>query len=270
MQRSELRSGIAGLLVPLGLGVTAFCVLIGDWMGEYRFATAVWPLAALVSTLAVAHLFGQLPVARKAGLAVTVAAALVVSGTGWWHSAQVFRADPTTPICHVTKNTGRSVNAYADILGLRRGSVMAPDLGGTALTSRLGVIDLVGLADRRIARYWDDGDMAGLRNFTFTEARPTFIQAHGYWNAKTGLTADPRLAAGYDLIGPAPGPGWNQRPGATWVRKDAVSSPGALAAVRHYWATVVVPADAVQRATPLSSCGPLTVQAPDRSLVAAR
>ncbi|MGH4016203.1 MAG: hypothetical protein ACRDSL_20225 [Pseudonocardiaceae bacterium] len=265
MQPSQLRKGIAGLLIPLSLGVTAYSILVEDWMGEYRFATPVWPLAALVGTLVVAYLVPRLAITGKTGLAAALAAAVVVSSVNWWQSAQAFRHDPTTPLCHVTENTGRSFNAYADILGLQRGTVLAPDLGGTALTSRLGLIDLAGLADLRIARYWADDDMAGLRNYIFTEARPTFLQAHGFWNTKTGIISDPRLTADYELIGPRPGPSWEQRPGASWVRKDVLPAAEALIAVRDYWATVIVPAGAAQRAAPLSSCGPLTVDEPRRS-----
>jgi hypothetical protein len=266
VQPAPLRRGIAGLLVPLGLAVAAYSVLAEDWMGEYRFATPVWPLAALAGTLAVAHLVPRLTLGGTAGLATALAAAVGVSSVAWWHAAVEFRRDPTTPLCQVTENTGRSFNAYADLLGLPAGTLLAPDLGGTALTSRLGLIDLAGLADVRIARYWADDDMAGLRNYVFTEARPTFIQAHGFWNTQTGLIADPRLSTDYKLIGPPRGAGWERRPGASWVRTDAVPSPEALAAVRDYWAAVTVPAGAVQRAAPLSSCGLLTVAGPGRSL----
>ena len=54
----------------------------------------------------------------------------------------------------------RSVDA--DRLGIDDGSLLAVDGGGTALTSRLRFVDLSGLADARIARYWSDNDMAGL------------------------------------------------------------------------------------------------------------
>lgn len=47
------RRGLVALLVPLAIALAAYAVLRPDWMGVYRFATPVWALGALVSSLAV-------------------------------------------------------------------------------------------------------------------------------------------------------------------------------------------------------------------------
>jgi hypothetical protein len=83
---------------------------------------------------------------------------------------------PTVP----RRTSGYNFNGYADILGVREGTLLAVDGGGTSLTSRLRYIDLSGLADRRIARFWQTDDMSGLRDYIFDDIHPTFIKVfHG-------------------------------------------------------------------------------------------
>ena len=50
--RRTHRHRVSVLLVPLGLAVVSYIVLQPDWMTQYRFATPVWPLAALAVALA--------------------------------------------------------------------------------------------------------------------------------------------------------------------------------------------------------------------------
>jgi hypothetical protein len=61
---------------------------------------------------------------------------------------------------------------YANILGLHAGTLLVPDVGGSALVSTLRIVDLAGLADARIADYWATNDMTGLRDHVFNEIRP--------------------------------------------------------------------------------------------------
>ena len=73
---------------------------------------------------------------------------------------------------------GRSFNGYADILGVHDGSLLVADLGGSAMTSRLRLVDLAGLAERRIAGVCiRDNDRAALRDYVFEVVKPTFIQS---------------------------------------------------------------------------------------------
>jgi hypothetical protein len=149
----------------------------------------------------------------------------VVSGLVLAAGAQTFRAAPTAPLCLVAQNTGRAVNSYAGVLDVPDPVVTAPDIGGAALVSDLRVVDMVGLADRRIARFWAAGDMAGLRDHLLTAVRPTFVTLNPDWARPTGLLTDPRLAADYVEIATSPA-------GVTdWVRRDALG-PGDLEAIR--------------------------------------
>src|SRR5674476_283912 len=184
---SRLRRSLIVLLVPLGLSMAAFGVLEADWMRQYRFATAVWPLGALAGTLAAAHVLPRLAIRGRALVAALASAAAVVSGIGLADGARAFRANPTVPLCLVAQEAGYNINAYARIVGRPDATILAPDIGGVALTSTLKIIDLAGLTDARMARYWQDKDWTGLRDYVFDEARPTFITTHGYWSSATGL-----------------------------------------------------------------------------------
>jgi hypothetical protein len=241
------RRALVVVLVPLASAVLAFAVLAPDWMGELRFATPVWPLGALAGTVAAAaaapRLAGR---ARVVGTVLAVGAA-AVSGLMLVDAARAFRAAPTAPLCIVAQNTGRAINSYAEVVDVPDPVLTAPDIGGAALVSDLRVVDMVGLADRRIARFWAAGDPAGLRDHLFDGVRPTFLTLNPDWARHTGLRADPRLAADYVTIATSPA-------GVTdWVRRD-VLGPGDLAALRARAAEAAV-ADADIRRSPRASCG---------------
>ena len=251
VRRSPARAAFAVLLVPFVLAVAAFAILEPDWMPLFRFATPVWPLGAVAAVTAAAII---LPLLGRGVLAVALAVLTVagVASVGTWVPvARAFGAYPTVPMCVVAQNTGLSFDGYAAQLGLRTGTLVAPDIGGAALTSRLLIVDLAGLANRRIAHFWAANDMAGLRTYLFETVRPDFITSHGAWSRHTGLTADPRLAAGYVLVSPPSTTPANDE----WVRRDLVARPGQLDALRAYARDVAKPADDLARSRPKASCG---------------
>lgn len=247
---SPSRPGLLALCVPLGLALLAFAVLNADWMGQYRFSTPVWPLAALVATVAAGQVIGRLSWSGRSAVGVVLAAAALVSGVGLAGQARAFRAEPTTPLCLVAQNAGRNVAGYAAIVGVPSPTVLVPDIGGSSLAGNVRIVDLAGLADARIAGFWRRGDPAGLRDYVFGVVRPTFIKSHGGWSAMTGLTADFRLAADYSEIGSTVGT-------TDWVRTDVLTRPDLLDQLRGYFSRVAAPADAEARRAPRASCGPV-------------
>lgn len=228
--RSRTRTAVGALLVPLALALGAFTALPTDWMAQYRFATPVWPLGAAVLVLSVAALWPRTGRRARAVGAGAGVLALLVTATIWLDAATTFRRDPTAPLCFVATSVGERVNAYADILRVRDGTLLAVDGGGTALTSRLRFVDLSGLTDATIAELWQRGDARALRDHAFDTVRPTFFKIESGWTESewTGLLADPRLPRDYVVV-IAPGPGTG-----TWVRRDAVPNPAALSEVRRY------------------------------------
>jgi hypothetical protein len=232
---SPIRTAVTMVLVPLGLAMVSCALLQQDWMAQYRFATPVWPLAAITIALSVAHIAPRVS-ARGRILGTGLAALAVMSSLGaFWLSDKEFRVEPTVGVCNVAQNTGYNFNGYADILGVREGTLLAVDGGGTSLTSRLRYIDLSGLADRRIARFWQTDDMSGLRDYIFEDIQPTFIKLFHGWaqRDRLALMGDPRLARDYVLMFSG------QAGGGEWVRRNVVSDGGSLAAAqlwgRHTW-----------------------------------
>ena len=97
------------------------------------------------------------------------------------------------------------------------------------MTTRLRFIDLSGLGNKQIARFWADQDMDGLRLYRFDEVRPTFIRIWSGWDGigPSGIFADERFQRDYVLVwGPPDG-------GGNWVRRAAVTDPDALAALQQ-------------------------------------
>ncbi|XVS66724.1 hypothetical protein ACQPYE_11890 [Actinosynnema sp. CA-299493] len=246
---SRLGTGLVALLVPLGLSSVAFAVLAHDWMGELRFATPVWVLGALVAVFATARVLGRGTARRRAVLSVLLALALLPSAARFTTAAREFRAAPTVPMCLVVEMYGRGFNGLADVLGVERGSLLLPDIGGTALTSRLAVVDLVGLAEPRLADLWGARDVAGVRDHVFDRVKPTFIHSHEGWSQTTGIADDPRMAADYHVLSTGP-------VAQDWVRRDAVADGARLAELRDYVRTDLTPATRAGLAAPRSHCGP--------------
>lgn len=248
---SPLRTGLVPLLVTLSLAVVAYSVLKPDWMGEYRFATPVWAVGSLVAALAGGAAVRQAGVRGRNLLVVLLALVLALSGSQFATASQEFRAGPVVPMCTVAERYGRAFNAYADILGVENGSLLLPDVGGTALTSRLSVVDLAGLTHRRMAELWSEKRWAAIPDYLFGEVEPTFIHAHGSWGKVTRIVRDDRLAQDYHRIRSAP------NAGGDWVRKDAVPGPAKLAELRAYASDQVDRIKAETSAAPRAACGPV-------------
>jgi hypothetical protein len=221
---SRTRVVVVMMLIPLGLAVLSYAVLQTDWMTQHRFATPVWPLAAIIVTLSAAHVLRDST--RRARVVAATLAVFAVGLTiyGFALADRQFRIAPTAGLCPIAQNTGYHFNGYADILGVRDGTLLAVDGGGTSLTSRLRFVDLSGLGDRRMARFWGNDDMPGLRDYIFDELKPTFIKMFHAWyeRERLALESDPRLARDYVLM-------FSGTPGhGEWVRRDAVSDQDSL------------------------------------------
>ncbi|MDQ0378160.1 hypothetical protein [Amycolatopsis thermophila] len=246
------RDGLITLLVPLGLALAAYAVLEPDWMAQFRFATPVWALSALIGALAATEVFRNTRARGRVLLCGALVVTLVPSVASLERANEKFQSQPTLPMCFVADRFGRMFNQYADILGVREGSVLEPDLGGTSLTSRLHVVDLAGLVDDEIADHYHDQDMAALREHVFEEVKPTFIHFRMYWGPVTGVGSDPRLARDYVPIYTYPDAADY---GGDFVRRDAVTDPGLLAAAQDYANENVAATESKINAWGLRRCG---------------
>lgn len=240
--RRRLRWEHGALFAFLAVSAIPFLLLPYDWMGEYRFATPFhlffYPWAVSLAA-AIGQMLPIPPERRRLPVAVAVLLA-----TGWsliifLPRSILFAAAPTLPFTEVEEDFGRRYNRFADLLGVRNGSILLPDIGGTLWASRLRVYDLAGLIDRTIARTRDT-DHKAFYDYVFETAKPTFIHTHHYWTLMSGLDLDPRLQRDYlplnqrierwvvDMAGGLP-----LRSG-DYVRRDAVAGhEDAIPAIRQ-------------------------------------
>lgn len=247
------RRGLLALLIPLGLALLAYAVLEPDWMDQYRFATPIWVLGALVATLSAIEVFKRIGRRGRAWLSVGLVVAALPTAASFTAQAQDFRGQPNISTCYVADRFGRVFNAYADILGLRDASLLIPDLGGSALTSRLRLIDMAGLTHDRFAEFARDHDKQGQRDYVYGQARPTFIHLREPWSSGTGLASDPRLERDYHAIHFDI---YQGAPHGDWVRKDAVPDDATLARLRSYADVTTTGVERSGAAWPRRHCGP--------------
>jgi hypothetical protein len=181
-------------------------------MPEYRFATPFFPL--IVALLAkIAAKTAAVPGGpegegeagrseafswdrRRLGGAILTAALVASVLASTLPRTRRFAAKPTVPFATVEQRYGRDYNRFADLLEVRQGSILLPDVGGTLWRSRLTVYDLGGLCNRTIAKTLGKNDRA-FHDYLFGTLKPTFLHTHQYWTVKAKLDADPRFARDY-------------------------------------------------------------------------
>ncbi|RSM37230.1 hypothetical protein DMA12_37345 [Amycolatopsis balhimycina DSM 5908] len=251
--KAPWRRPLIALLVPLGLGVVAYGVMVADWMYQHRFASPIWPLAVIAGTLSAGELLRHRRALLRVGVVVVLMGAFVPSGIGFAASADKFADNPNITACLVADRFGRTFNTYADILGLPKASLLLPDLGGSSMTSRLELVDMAGLVNKPIADLVHDNDLRGLRNYVFDTVKPTFIHSWGPWAAGNGIALDPRLDRDYVLIYSSPIEGLRN---GDWVRRDVATDPAKLKAAQDYAAKTAPEVAANRFGGPLDDCGP--------------
>ena len=238
VQRRTLTLRVATLFLYTGIASAAYALMPNDWMGEFRFATAFFPLLywTLTELALTAGATLRLPAAamRAWGMAVAVFAvqAIVIFAA----RSITFAADPPVPLADTLRLGAHGFNRLAAALPVREPSLLTPDLGGVLLESRLRVIDLAGLCDATIARTHSiGGDVSALHRYIFEQVKPTFVHASGTFQRTSRLHEDPRFERDYVALheshdapiewtsfwrGRARTPPW----WADYVRRDALGS----------------------------------------------
>lgn len=258
---SRLRTGLIALLVPFGLAVIAFIVLEYDWMGQLRFATPVWTLGAFGGAVVVVEALAAARIRGRIVLACLLVVALVSSVNGLYAQGKDYRANTKTAMCIVAERDAQAINGFADILKLpdtaQAGLI---DLGGTSLGSRIRVLDLAGLGDRKIADFAPTADVAGMRDYVFTEAKPELITFIGSWKATFQFDKDPRFARDYATIfenGHTGNLTVDSRNQVTFhVRRDLVDD-AKLAELQAYARKTLPPVLELNKTAALRGCAPI-------------
>jgi hypothetical protein len=216
-------------LLFLILSAAIFLLLPGDWMPMFRFATpflvffyGFWVWVAADSLQAVAWRSLRITIGG-------IAAVAALTGTLYHYVPQTaeFRDQPTVPFETIAAVYGDRFNDYAARLGIRDGSILLPDLGGTLTRSNLRVWDLAGLCDRTLGRALGK-DQAAVHDYVFEVVKPTFIHVHDHWACMADLEADPRFRRDYLGLFEIEDP-WiaarfhRRRHSGDYVRRDAVN-----------------------------------------------
>jgi hypothetical protein len=198
---SHRRHRAAILTVAFGAGLLIYTYLLmsNDWMGEFRFATAVYPLMFLTAALAIHQFLGLIVSSSGARIVAGVVLAVVLISSVWivnHRRLSVFTSRPPTNYFHMARLYGDKFNAYADFLRLDSASFLVPDFGGTLMHSRLRLYDLAGLCDRTIPQTREKNQKAFF-DYVFDEIRPTFIHTHGFFTEVSKFDDDPRFFRDY-------------------------------------------------------------------------
>jgi hypothetical protein len=227
-----------GVVVVLVISILIYALLPLDGMGEFRFAAPFFPAYYLLIFL-ITEIVYESASSRMAIRAVLVSVAIVAAGSGigsFFARSTSFAAAPTVPFAMVADLFGVRFNQYAAELGVKDGSLLVPDLGGTLYYSDLRVYDLAGLTDKVIARTLGR-DQQAFYDYVFASIKPTFIHTHGAWAYRAALDADPRFRRDYVAIDEATDDWILTRLGqhissGDFVRKDAIHNYDALARIR--------------------------------------
>lgn len=213
------------------VAAVGYGLLPGDWMPEFRYATAAFQFAYLAfGVCLVGYAADRLWSARAmvAVLAVAILAAGVPSAVG---RTSIFVNHAPIPLQEVFETGDRFV-AFGHRAGVARPSIMHADVGGLLWAGQLRVYDLGMLCDRTIARYLGEGsgrhNASAFYDYVFEVARPTFIATRAYHSWIANLHGDPRFMRDYVAIREYPDAWIAERYGelrlsGDYVRRDAVS-----------------------------------------------
>lgn len=222
--RGQVKKGHLALLSFYGMAVFAFLLLPRDWMKEFRYATPVilffYPCLYLAGELWLTSI--KIPKLTRLAIGIlSVFLFFVSSAYIFYHRTLSFVSSPTVPFSNVVNDLGLPFNRAADKMGIKNGSLLIPDVGGTLYVSNLRIYDLGMLCDSTIARTMGK-DQVAFYNYLFEIAKPTFIHTHFPWDLLANLDADPRFRRDYVAIREAVDPQANVLSG-DYVRKDVLS-----------------------------------------------
>jgi hypothetical protein len=242
----KLQRCLLAVLVQLALATLAFVMLNPDWMNEFRFATPVWALASFAIGLGLVGFTAdgaRSPISRAVFCGALVVAAVITRPTMTARRA-LFARWPTVSLCQVADEY-RLYNLYGDLLDIKKGHLVLPDLGGSSLVSRYTLIDNAGLTDKVVAQKLKQRDAAGLQRYILEEVRPVFLHKHGIY--LPDIASDPRFAE-YEAI-------VDRR---DYVRRDALKNPpdlDRLTALRAKAPSMITAVQSVYEQDARRSCG---------------
>lgn len=177
----------------------AYLLLPYDWMGEYRFATPFFVFLCSYGVVLTNSFIRSVNVHYSFRMTLIILTILIFTGGSIYlfnRRSIRFAHKPTTSFAHVAEHFGHRFNQYATKLGIKQGSILLPDIGGTLYYTKLRVYDLGGLCNKTIAKTFNKNQHA-FYNYVFEIARPTFIHIHHQWTYSAALDKDERFRRDY-------------------------------------------------------------------------
>jgi len=276
------------VLIFLSCTVVIYLVLPKDWMREFRFATAFFPLfycylawlmAAFLESISINYRilvitiiltwlafvlwltpngsWGRFPlgwyliILSLGGVAVRIVTGpreiqtltyrflvvalvtlfLTQSATCYSYRSREFAETPPTNFFYIAR-IAHDLEEFACRTGIRDGSLLYSDLGGTLFYSRLRIYDLAGLCDRTIARTYAK-DWKATREFydyVFDTIKPSIILVGGFF-ALCRLDDDARFRRDYLAVHENVDEWVKTKTGSVvnaglYVRKDSIPNQG--------------------------------------------
>jgi hypothetical protein len=193
------RSAILAIAFSAVLTTYTYLLMTNDWMGEFRFASPVYPLVYLTAALAIHQVIGLVLQSSGARIVAGFILAVLLVSAVWMvnnRRLKTFSSHPPTNYFYMARLYGDKFNAYADYLGLESASFLVPDFGGTLMHSRLRLYDLAGLCDRTIPQTREKNQKAFF-DYVFDTIKPTFIHTHGFFTEVSKFDDDPRFFRDY-------------------------------------------------------------------------
>jgi hypothetical protein len=185
------------------LSFAGFLILPNDWMGEFRFATVAFPFTYLLCFRMARQAIATLPQIRsKRAFLIFLGSGLLIGSVPFFAERSLAYADHPAASLDTVARKARRFNELADVLSVKNASLLAPDLGGELLWSKLRLIDVAGLCDRTLGRmYRDNASPAQFAEYILRQARPDFVNIHDYWAYRSGLLTDREFASAYLDLG---------------------------------------------------------------------
>jgi hypothetical protein len=192
------------VLIMLISAMLIYVLLPYDWMPEFRFATPFFLLFYLFIFLTGDMIYEKAKTFRlekPVGISI-ILFTILFAGTSmaaFFIRSKNFAKIPTVPFTSVAELYGVRFNNYARKIGIKDGSILTPDLGGTLFYSHLKVYDLAGLTDKIIAKTLGKNQRV-FYDYVFDTVKPTFIHTHGFWTHIANFDSDPRFRQNYIVI----------------------------------------------------------------------
>lgn len=249
-------TGIVWVSISLSIvAVLGYLIIDPDWMGEFRFGTAAIAYSLILLVLLVCEALNTFEwrYIRRA-IIFLLAILIFFAGMDFIPRIRKYGANPATTFGFVAKNYAFKFNVYADILGLRSGSIFLPDIGGMLYYSRLRIYDAAGLCDPMIVKtlkkdtiYWFS-DHPEFYDYIFEKIKPTFINTHDFWTYVTAFDKDPRFRRDYVPIVEWEDAYVKRQYGVSlfsgdFVRRDALRDTMDIVRLRFGYAPQIMPTD---------------------------